>query len=464
MAERYGRQTPTQSVVLPYSETKGQEAIDLYNSTSNEAIEWQQLQIYDILAHDEAGKWVHTRYGYEVSRRNGKSEIVIIRCLYGLAKGEQMLYTAHRTDTAHAIWERLVDLTKAAGIKVTGEYRALGREHLFVETGGKIEFRTRTSKSGLGTGYDTVIIDEAQEYTIDQESALKYVVSSSRNPQTIFCGTPPTVTSSGTVFTKMREEVLAGKRKRAGWAEWSVDYQVDPNNKEYWYETNPSLGYILSEESVEDEITGDDLDFNIQRLGYWVQYNQKSVITEKDWGALKVAKMPGLSGKLYAGVKYGVDGKNVALAIAVKTTDKRFFVEGIDCVPAKAGNKWLLDFLTKADVNEVVVDGASGQNLLRDELKDAHFRKKVILPKVAEYITANASFEQAVHEKIICHNDQPSLTQVATNCEHRRIGTNGGYGFRALREGMDIALLDSVILAYWRASSSRDRRTQKVRT
>ena len=32
MAEaRKGRQTPTQSIVLPYEETKGKEAIDLYN-------------------------------------------------------------------------------------------------------------------------------------------------------------------------------------------------------------------------------------------------------------------------------------------------------------------------------------------------------------------------------------------------------------------------------------------------
>jgi len=34
MAEpKKGRQTPTQSVVLPYSKTKGQEAIDLYNAS-----------------------------------------------------------------------------------------------------------------------------------------------------------------------------------------------------------------------------------------------------------------------------------------------------------------------------------------------------------------------------------------------------------------------------------------------
>jgi len=51
MAElRKGRQTPTQAVALPYTETKGQEAIDLYNSTGRTAQEWQELLLADILA------------------------------------------------------------------------------------------------------------------------------------------------------------------------------------------------------------------------------------------------------------------------------------------------------------------------------------------------------------------------------------------------------------------------------
>lgn len=462
MADRIGRQTPTQSVVLPYTATKGQEAIDLYNSTGNEAMEWQQIQIFDILAMDESTKWIHSRYGYEVSRRNGKSEIVIMRCLYGLRSGESILYTAHRTDTAHAIWERLYELVQAAGMEIAGEYRALGREHIFIKDGGKIEFRTRTAKGGLGTGYDTVIIDEAQEYTIDQESALKYVVSSSQNPQTIFCGTPPTVTSAGTVFVKMREDVLAGKRPHAGWAEWSVDFQVDPEEKDHWYETNPSLGIILSESAVEDEITGDNLDFNIQRLGYWVQYNQKSAISEKDWKELETERLPELKGKLFAGVKFGKDGRNAALSIAVKTKDGRIFAEIIDCCPMRSGSKWIVDFLKAADVESVVIDGANGQRILADELKNAHFKKRIILPKVSEIIEANAVFERAIYEQTLCHKDQPSLSQIATNCEKRNIGQNGGFGYKALQEGPDIALLDSVILAFWKASTSKERKKQKV--
>ena len=89
MAEpRKGRQTPTQSVVLPYLKTKGQEAIDLYNSTGRTAQPWQELLLADILAYNEEGLWTHTRFGYSVPRRNGKNEIVAIREAYGLVNGE----------------------------------------------------------------------------------------------------------------------------------------------------------------------------------------------------------------------------------------------------------------------------------------------------------------------------------------------------------------------------------------
>ena len=46
MAEpRLGRQTPTTSVVLPYDETLGDEAIQLYEKTGRKAQEWQKLMI-----------------------------------------------------------------------------------------------------------------------------------------------------------------------------------------------------------------------------------------------------------------------------------------------------------------------------------------------------------------------------------------------------------------------------------
>ena len=55
--------------------------------------------------------------------------------------------------------------------------RQYGLEKIeMIEGGGLASFRTRTSKGGLGEGYDLLIIDEAQEYQNDQETTLKYVV------------------------------------------------------------------------------------------------------------------------------------------------------------------------------------------------------------------------------------------------------------------------------------------------
>lgn len=477
MAEkRKGRQTPTQSVVLPYYETTGQEAIDAYNSSGRTAIEWQELMINDILAVNENGLWVHTKFGYSVPRRNGKNEIAVIRELHGLENGERILHTAHRTTTSASAAKRLAAVLNGAGYtevirakqgetyeKAYTFTKQLGLEKITIldEGGGTCDFRTRSSKGGLGEGFDLLVIDEAQEYTDDQESALKYVVTDSKNPQTILCGTPPTPVSSGTVFLKLRDATLAGETVNTGWAEWSVDKETDPRDKNAWYETNPSLGYHLTERAILDEIGNDDTDFMIQRLGYWIRYSLKSAISAAEWDILKTSKLPELKGKLFVGIKFGKDGSNVALSIATKTIDGNIFVEAIDCKSTRSGNAWILDFLNSADVKTVVVDGANGQQLLSADMKDAKL-KVPVLPTVKEIITANASFEQAIWGETLCHMGQPSLAQAVSNCEKRAIGTNGGFGYKSLKEDIEIALLDSVILAHWACSISKDKKKQRI--
>lgn len=458
---RIGRQTPTQFVTLPYYKTKGADAIKLYSKTGRTAQEWQELLIFDILAVNEDGLWIHSKFGYSVPRRNGKNEVVAIRELYGLKKGEHILHTAHRTSTTHAAWERLLNLVTKAKLKIKSTYRAYGKEHIELEGGGKIEFRTRTAKGGLGEGFDLLIIDEAQEYTDDQESALKYVVSDSSNPQTIYCGTPPTPVSSGTVFTKLRKNTLSGGTVNTGWAEWSVEKKTDPRDKEAWYRTNPSLGTILTERKILDEIGNDDDDFNIQRLGLWLRYNQKSAISKNEWAELQVPAMPELKGKLFLGVKYSNDGANVAMSIASRTNDGRIFVEAIDCRPRRAGNQWMLPYIMNPHVDVVTVDGAIGQQLLADEMYDMKLGTP-IFPKVREIILANSTFESGIYSKTLCHSGQPSLAQVVSNCDKRAIGSNGGFGYKSLVDELEIALMDSAILAYWQCSESKEKKKQKV--
>ena len=452
--DRVGRQSPTVSVILPYTDTKGPEAIELYNKSEKDALEWQAALTYDIMAVDGDGLWIHQKFGYSVPRRNGKSEMALARCIWGLAHGERILYTAHRASTAHSIWERLSRLCAKCDIPIVSSFRAFGKEHLYCDNDGVIEFRTRTSTGGLGEGYDLLVIDEAQEYTPEQETALKYVVTDSANPQTIMFGTPPTAISAGTVFPNYRKAVLQSDAYASGWAEWSVPEMSKPDNVDLWYETNPSLGTILKERTIRSEIGEDNTDFNIQRLGLWIKYNQRSAISRNEWEQLEAAELPKLKGPLFAGIKFGADGLNVALAIAARTEDGRIFCEVVDCRPVRAGVEWLISFLGNADIKKAVVDGKNGTDVLIDAAKAARVKKPEAV-KVAEVIKANSIFDIAMEQGTFVHMKQSAVTQVISNCERRKIGTSGGLGYQSTLNGADIALLDSMILAHWICSETK---------
>lgn len=458
---KVGNQIPTVSHILEYSKSLGDEAVQLYDMSGNTCQEWQALMLSDIMAINDDGLWMHTRFGFSVPRRNGKTEILTQREMWGLFTGEHILHTAHLTDTAHTAWERLKARLECIGVKIK-TFKGYGRERIeFPETGGMIDFRTRTTSGALGQGYDLLVIDEAQEYTTQQQTALNYVVSSSKNPQTLMCGTPPTAVSSGTVFRDFRDKTLQGDSINAGWAEWSVDHKTDVKDKEAWYRTSPSLGTIFTERIVQDEINGDDIDFNIQRLGLWIQYNQQSAISAPDWDALKVETLPRFKSPLFAGVKYGRDGQNVCLSIAAKTADDKIFVEGIGCKDQREGNSWIIDFLLKCNIKMVLVDGASGLETFQRECKEQKL-KAINAATTKEVIQAASDFETAIANQTLCHMGQPGLRQSVTNCKHRAIGSGGGYGYQTLDDDIEVALIESAVLATHACSNFKEVKKQRV--
>ena len=463
--EKLGNQNPTQSVILPFDKSLSDEAIEIYERTGLKSYPWQQNLLKSVMAIEEDGLWTHQKFGYSIPRRNGKTEIIYMLELWGLYHGLNILHTAHRISTSHSSFEKVKRYLEKMGLEDGKDFnsiRAKGQERIeLYEPGGVVQYRTRTSNGGLGEGFDLLVIDEAQEYTTEQESALKYTVTDSDNPMTIMCGTPPTPVSSGTVFTKYRETCLFGRGKYSGWAEWSVSEEKEIDDIDSWYNSNPSMGFHLNERKIEAELGEDKLDHNVQRLGYWPTYNQKSAISETEWNALKIDDLPQLQGQLFVGIKYGQDGTNVALSVAVRTKDKHIFVETVDCQSVRNGNHWIIDFLKQADIAQIVIDGASGQKILNDELKDFHI-KNTILPTVKEIIVANSMWEQAIYQQTLCHAGQPSLTKVATNCDKRNIGSNGGFGYRSHFDDMDISLMDSALLAHWACATTKPKKKQKV--
>ena len=56
----------------------------------------------------------------------------------------------------------------------------------------------------------------------------------------------------------------------------------------------------------------------------------------------------------------------------------------------------------------------------------------------------------------------PSLAQAVGNCEKRAIGSNGGFGYKALKEAIEISLLDAVAIAHWLCREAKEVRPQRV--
>ena len=135
---------------MPYEQTKGDEAIAMYNKSGRTAQEWQELMLYDIMAVDDEGLWKHMKFGWSIPRRNGKSELLIMRAIYGLQNGERVLYTAHRTTTSHSAWEKIIDRITKMGFLEKEDFKTakqFGLECIkWLKGDGIINFRTRSSK------------------------------------------------------------------------------------------------------------------------------------------------------------------------------------------------------------------------------------------------------------------------------------------------------------------------------
>ena len=75
--KKYGSQTPTKSVILDYKKTLGNEAIKLYKKTGRSPYPWQENMINNLFAIGDDNLWTHSKFGYAIPRRNGKTELVL---------------------------------------------------------------------------------------------------------------------------------------------------------------------------------------------------------------------------------------------------------------------------------------------------------------------------------------------------------------------------------------------------
>lgn len=462
-----GSQAPSVRVCPKYKETDGKDAAKLLAAAGLKIDPWQADALCDWMGRDRWGIWSAPSCGLSVPRQNGKTCIVTGRAAAGmLLYNEWVIYTAHLQKTATETFMEIRAIFESDALKdyVREIKAAIGREQIILKNGGRIMFVARTRNGGRGLHGDCLIFDEAQEVEDSQLESFLPALSASKNPQTIYIGTPPDANCNGTVFRNMRQKVLDDNSEKTAWAEFSVNEIGDVTDRERWAKTNPALGRRIRESTIAAECEQMAPDsFARERLGWWMPIIEKKedfAIDKDAWNACASSeKKP--DGKTAYGVKFSADGTEISLCGAVVDKDNVARISLIERRPTSDGVKWLADWLNARYSKAccVVIDGRNGVDVLIDKIAQTwRMKGSVIRASTKDMMAAVSTLSNEINEQTITwYKPQEMLNESAVTSVKRPL--SGGWAFG----GENSTPIEACALALWGVRTSKRDPSKKMR-
>lgn len=462
-------------VVSPYEKTYGPQAVKLCSVVGINLDPWQQNFFRDTLGIRHNMKWAARNVGLVVARQNGKSELAAARIIIGLyvLKEKLIIYSAHRSDTAHEIFQRVQEIIDSSPelSRRTAEIRKTnGQESVRTKDGCRVQFRTRVKNAGRGFSCDCLILDEAMDLSRGFIGDVYPVISARSNPQVIYMGSAGSPESEA--FGDARERALGDDPGLMTWLEWSADVCTDycsPGCTEHdpidsartYAKTNPAYGIRISHEAVEDDRrTLDPAEFLIERLsvGDWPKdASDFRVISSEAWERQADGLDP--IGDLVFAVTTAPDRRSTCITVAGWTDPDKSKItvqltetpEGID---QRAGTRWVVDRIVdlweRWSPSAVVIDTKGQAGTFIPELEEKGV--KVISPKAVEYAQACADFAVGItgtseEPANIWHRNQVELTLAVAGADKRNL--SGLWAWARASDTADIIALESATLAVW---------------
>lgn len=462
-----GSQAPSVRVCPKYKETDGKDAAKLLAAAGLKIDPWQADALCDWMGRDRWGIWSAPSCGLSVPRQNGKTCIVTGRAAAGmLLYNEWVIYTAHLQKTATETFMEIRAIFESDALKdyVREIKAAIGREQIILKNGGRIMFVARTRNGGRGLHGDCLIFDEAQEVEDSQLESFLPALSASKNPQTIYIGTPPDANCNGTVFRNMRQKVLDDNSEKTAWAEFSVNEIGDVTDRERWAKTNPALGRRIRESNIAAECEQMAPDsFARERLGWWMPIIEKKedfAIDKDAWNACASNKKKP-DGKTAYGVKFSADGMEISLCGAVVDKDNVARISLIERRPTSDGVKWLADWLNARYSKAccVVIDGRNGVDVLIDKIAQTwRMKGSMIRASTKDMMAAVSTLSNEINEQTITwYKPQEMLNESAVTSVKRPL--SGGWAFG----GENSTPIEACALALWGVRTSKRDPSKKMR-
>ncbi|MCG7596348.1 phage terminase family protein [Mycobacterium sp. PSTR-4-N] len=208
-----GRREPENLSVFDGDDRLGLNALTLASRIGTPPMPWQVDNLLALLRTDADGMWTHADACIICPRQNGKSEILLLLCLYALfVRGENIVFSTQQWKTARKLALRFSEMVKAVPDlkRMLARPPTLSQGQSIVSTtmGNELIFCTRSGDTGKGLDkVDRVIYDEAYNLTEAEMTGPTLAQTAAKNPQTIY--------TSSAVFADIHQngQVLAGIRR-----------------------------------------------------------------------------------------------------------------------------------------------------------------------------------------------------------------------------------------------------------
>lgn len=490
-----GRQQPEFTSWFDGDETDGDVAANLGFEFGARCMPWQWWSLRKIcsrLPADEDGirLWTHPDVCLIVPRQNGKTEIALLRILFGMVVlGESIIYSAQRWATAEDVYDRLIEIIERTPSLMArlaprhglpkGYSKEKDRGLIELKNGAKLRIGLRGKDLGVGlTKLDLVIFDEAYKLTPEQKTNLTGAQLAAENPQTIYLSTPPVHTSPK--FAQCH--VLASQRRLGRqrsadmfFAEWmaprpTLTARDDRENLRRLAEAreqpdaarlaNPSHGVIHRQRDMDRELrsakTREEIElFDADFLGWGIyppdESEREAVVPLGVWQSMdwhEQAQRPQLVGDRVIAVHRSYDRHLWAIAAGSRTADGRVHLEvgylKTASLPQVA--LWLSILVELFDPVAVIVDGRGKANVLTARMRDLGIEIfEASTPNMAKACGGFVDAALAETPELV-HSGQPILEEALEAVEKRKL-PQGDFVWNDAEAG--VPQWTAITLAHW---------------
>lgn len=403
----------------------------------------------------ERDRPINTTMGVCVPRRAGKTTVLLAialgRCLS--RPGYTVLFTAQSGTKASA---RFLELARSLerrqpdpdvrGFRIM---RGAGNQNLTFHNGSLFQVLTPKPDAFRGDAGDMILLDEAQEHTVDESAellgAILPTMDTRPGAQLVVAGTAGERRSG--LFWDVLDE---GRRevKGTGIVEFAAPDTIteeEAGMPETWLAAHPGIGTLTDLETIQKRFEKLPLpQFMREYLGIFPEDYSQSVIDAVKWHGLGMdfqAKPENFA----LAFDVAVDGSVACIAAAWREDGKAF----VEIVEHKLGTEWLVPRLNELarkyrtlighDTVGAALVEAEAMNRLRPRPRVQPLAYRDIAP-------ACAMFMKEFNEGSLRHFDQSSLNDAVSKAVKRPLGENGwAWGRRA--SGGDITPLAAATFA-----------------